>query len=719
MEGVRKFFSSVAGFFGLRRNSKYVNDYIHKANMRSGIYLSAVVIILEIWLVCRQHQKYVIPQTLNGENYFVSLFNNTSLFWLLMVLSIAMLIYCAFYLSSKKKKPAMIAVLVPAGIGLILCCLLPFESSIANYDEAKIVETTLLITMYLTIATFLIILSIATITLYKGKTMHWLTSMTVISFFAACLLIFGVRVSYKDFFSSTEEKQIMCFLTMSVYVACLLVWKPYISVSVIGVIFLAFYFLLKSNYSVRVLPDGDKINYITFFISLAMVSVSIHTQRSLEARKDEELELLATKDKLTGLYAFEYFMNLCQKKIIEEKIQPGEYVYLFIDITSFSLYNEQKGFTRGNQFLVEVGNILRESFPGSLLCRQGDDNFVIFEKNIDIESKLDAAKHRVEILDADIKPSIKAGGYLFKSKEDDPHVAVERARATAGIAKSRPNETYLVYDEKLREKTRLVRYIVSHVDEAIEKGWIKAYYQPVVYASDRKLCGAEALTRWIDPTFGFMSPGLFINTLESAQLVYKLDLAMMEIVCKNMAELKRNGKPIVPVSINFSRADFSIIDVPAEVKKIADKYGIDPKYLHVEITESALLGENVDLKSAMDRLKENGFEIWLDDFGSGYSSLNALKDYAFDTMKLDMEFLRGFETNKKSKPLINAVIHMAKRIGMATLAEGVETEGQAAFLDSIGCEKLQGYLISKPIPHDDFVQAIDDGKFVVSEAATR
>lgn len=199
------------------------------------------------------------------------------------------------------------------------------------------------------------------------------------------------------------------------------------------------------------------------------------------------------------------------------------------------------------------------------------------------------------------------------------------------------------------------------------------------------------------------------------RLAYKLDLAMLEIVCKNMAELRQNSRPIFPVSINFSRADFALIDVPSEVKQIVEKYGVDPKMIHVEITESALISADADLHEAMKRLKTYGFEIWLDDFGSGYSSFNALKDYSFDVLKLDMEFLKGFESNEKSKPLITSVVNMAGPIGMATLAEGVETEEQAAFLKSIGCGKLQGYLISKPIPFEDLLHGIDDGRFVLAE----
>ena len=273
---------------------------------------------------------------------------------------------------------------------------------------------------------------------------------------------------------------------------------------------------------------------------------------------------------------------------------------------------------------------------------------------------------------------------------------------------------YLQYDSKMHDHFNLIQYIVSHIDEAVKNEWIVAYYQPVVYSKDNKLCGVEALARWIDPKYGFLNPGVFIEALEDAHLAYKLDLAMLEIVCRNMRRVLDKNETIVPTSINFSRADFSIVDVPEEVSRITKKYNIPTEYLHIEITESALLDEQVDLVDAMRRLKEKGFALWLDDFGSGYSSFDTLKDYEFDVIKLDMSFLKNFEENKKAKPLIESILNLAKMIGLRTLCEGVETEAQAEFLNKSGCERLQGYLFSKPITYEELNDGIEKGKFVIS-----
>ena len=706
----------IADFLGFRKSTTYVKDYLHRANMRSGIFMAAVVVILELWLIIRQHEKYIIPNVQSGLNYFDQLFKNTSLFWLLMVMALAMLSYCLFYLSERKHRVGLIIVLAASIVGLGLCGLLPLENRIQNYNPKRLVDTILLICLYGSITVFHITVIVSAILKYRGKSYDWLTNVTIITLFATICLIFGVKVSYSDFFSTSDIKQIICFLTMVIYVACLLIWKPYISVAVLGAVFLGFYFLLESNADQRALPDGDKVNYITFFISLAMISISIYAQRVTEARKDEELEILATKDVLTGLYSFEYFKILCDKKVINENLKPNEYIYLFFDIVSFKTFNDQRGYIAGNEFLANVGQIISEELPGSVVTRQSDDHFAAFSSMKNIDDKIERIAERIRDLDADIHPSVKIGGCILDGLTHDTHASIEKARYACAALKHRGGQgLYAQYDHKMHERYTQVQYIVAKIDEAIEKDWIVAYYQPVVFSKDHTLCGVECLARWIDPKFGFLNPGIFIPALEDAQLAYKLDLKVLEIVCMNMRRVLDNGETIVPTSINFSRADFSIVDVPNEVFRITEKYRIPPKYLHIEITESALLEEHVDLKDAMRRMKEKGFSLWLDDFGSGYSSFNTLKDYDFDVLKLDMAFLKGFDNNKKARPLIKSVIDMANQVGMRTLAEGVETLEQAKFLKEINCERLQGYLFSKPITYEELNDGISKGKFVIAK----
>ena len=261
----------------------------------------------------------------------------------------------------------------------------------------------------------------------------------------------------------------------------------------------------------------------------------------------------------------------------------------------------------------------------------------------------------------------------------------------------------------------MTQYIVTHIDEAVKNGYIKPYYQPVVWSKGRTLCGVEALARWIDPKYGFLSPGKFIPALENAQQVYKLDKEVLRLVCKDIRHNLDNGLPVLPVSINFSRADFGVIDIVEVVEEAVQEFDVPHELLHIEITESALSNEIDTLKTTITRLHDKGFATWLDDFGSGYSSFNVLKDYEFDVLKLDMAFLSGFNGNEKAKALIRSVIAMANQIGMKTLCEGVETSEQAAFLEEACCGRLQGYLYGKPLSYDELFDKIKQGEYNISK----
>ena len=196
MSKVKLFFSKAAELLGFKKQTKYVSAYLHRANMRSGVFMAAVVAILEIWLVIRQHQKYIIPslEATGHDPYFKLLFDNTSLFWLQMVMGISMFIYCLSYLFDKKSKAFLICTLVASGIGIVLCGLLPLENRIKNYNPKRLIDTVLLISLYSSILLFYVATIIASLTRYKGKRIDWLHSVLIITIFATCLLIFGVKV---------------------------------------------------------------------------------------------------------------------------------------------------------------------------------------------------------------------------------------------------------------------------------------------------------------------------------------------------------------------------------------------------------------------------------------------------------------------------------------------------------------------------------------------
>ena len=269
----------------------------------------------------------------------------------------------------------------------------------------------------------------------------------------------------------------------------------------------------------------------------------------------------------------------------------------------------------------------------------------------------------------------------------------------------------------ITNKNEVYEYVVASIDDAISNEWIKVYYQPVVRSLTGQLCGAESLARWIDPNIGFLSPDKFIGALEENEMIHKLDCFMIEKVCSDIHLHMESGRPVFPVSINFSRLDFIKCDMLKLVEESVRKYNIPRDFLHIEITESMIAQDEEMMTRVIESFRNRGYEIWMDDFGSGYSSLTLLQDYQFDLLKMDMRFLSTM--TEKSKIILNSTINMAKHIGVKTLSEGVETQEQIDFLTAIGCGKLQGYYFGKPEPYDDMLLSIEKKGITVEERQWR
>lgn len=255
------------------------------------------------------------------------------------------------------------------------------------------------------------------------------------------------------------------------------------------------------------------------------------------------------------------------------------------------------------------------------------------------------------------------------------------------------------------------QYIIENFDSALEKGYIKAYYQPVIRTLTEQICSVEALARWQDPVMGLLSPYLFISVLEKNRLIHRLDMMILENICYTYNEMREKGLPLHPFSINLSRLDFNEMDMLKAISDILEKYNVPATAIHIEITESVMLDNTAYFRRIFDSFHEAGFAIFMDDFGSGYSSLNVLKDYSFDVLKIDMRFLS--DIGIRSKKILSSVINMAKAIGIHTLAEGVETKEQITFLRTIGCEMLQGYYYSKPMSSEMYIEYLTTSDIIV------
>ncbi len=404
---------------------------------------------------------------------------------------------------------------------------------------------------------------------------------------------------------------------------------------------------------------------------------------------------------VTGLDDIVSFYDIAPKILDYAHDMQLEFACLYINISRLKSYDQKYGSESGDIFLNFFARLLKKAFKDELVGYFLDGHFVVMPERKGIERKI--TKIREAVLKARMQSSIdiKVGIYMLSKDDSDIKVIVERAKSAAMTIKNDKEKFYAYFDENITKKSQLRKYIVRNIENAVENGWIKVYYQPVIRVSSGRLCGYEALARWIDPEYGFLSPADFISTLEDFKLIHKLDSFMIEQICRDFRMQLDRGITAVPVSFNISRLDLELCDMFQVLDDAVQQNQVPKDLIHVEITESQLNEDQKLLGEAINVFHESGYEVWMDDFGAGYSSLNVLKDYKFDTLKIDMAFLRSFDTNPNTKIIVSAIVDMAKKLNIRTLAEGVETEEHVKFLRSIGCEKVQGYFYSKPLPLEE------------------
>lgn len=727
MKKALRFASHLLGFEKL---DKYARDYLHDANIRSSIYMGVIVMVLEIWMLIRQTHSKIIPKYQAGSDLFDLIVKYTTKYWLFLLIGLGVMLFCVFQKDKKLSKGRFWTLIAVGSACILYTSVLSLEAF--TQESASVtpvmagIMNAMLVSIYVLL--FLIGAVIVTYALFKyrkNKTIVLLEHLTIIGFTLVCLA-FGVFVSYSDFWGG---KEIICFLTMVLYVGCLLIYRPYVTVLILGVSFFGFYRVLLTYQNGLSFQDqeviisgvaqkiisGDAVNYITFFISLATICFAIYHGRLNEANKSRALEKSAKEDALTGMNNYSSFPGLAREYIQGLTDNFSENVFLFLDVHNFKAFNDQRGFEEGDKFLIAIGKYISDIFSDSLCARQADDHFVVLTKTAGLKERLDALNRLVHDYDEEILLGINCGAYHLTGENEDPRMAIDRARYAAHLIKNRFQTVYAEYDKRMSEEYHKRLYIVNNIDNAVNNGWIVPFYQPVVWSDSKELCGCEALARWMDPVYGQLYPNEFIPVLEEYRLIHKLDKAIFESVCKDLRAAMDAGKPVFPASLNFSRLDFELMDAVRELEDLVTKYRIPKELIHVEVTESALTDNFLKLNEAMNRIKELGYSLWLDDFGSGYSSLNVLKDYQFDVVKIDMRFLSNLENSEKSRTMIDCIVKMANRINMLTLTEGVETEMQAAFLNKVGCNRLQGYLFGKPIPKDALYKRIDNSELTVSD----
>ena len=409
-------------------------------------------------------------------------------------------------------------------------------------------------------------------------------------------------------------------------------------------------------------------------------------------------------DYMTGLPNMAYFYELAEagRKRMREQNTPS--AILFFDLTGLKHFNRWHGFSEGNNLIRAVASILAKHFSSENCARFAQDHFAAFAPEKDLAERLDALIAECAGANGGKNLPIRVGVYPDRIEAVEISTACDRARLAANSRKLIKESYYSFFDMEMMAEEKNRQAIIDSLDQAIEEGWIDVYYQPIVRSTNGKVCDVEALARWRDPVRGLLMPSSFIPVLEEAMLIPKLDLYVVKQVLRDLKENEKAGNRSVPVSINFSRADFDAYDLVQEICALVDEAKVDRKLINIEITES-LLGSDFDyMKKQIERFRGQGFQVWMDDFGSGYSSLDVLQSVKFDLIKFDMGFMRRLDQGDAGKIILTEMMKMATSLGVDTVCEGVETEAQARFLQEIGCEKLQGYYFMKPVPPEQILK---------------
>lgn len=424
------------------------------------------------------------------------------------------------------------------------------------------------------------------------------------------------------------------------------------------------------------------------------------------------LKYLAEFDSLTGICNKEHFLYEVSKLVKSEK--PGSFIFVRFDIYRFQLINAFFGIHEGDLLLKYIATFLSDfvkSFTSSICGRMNADVFAFCIPFSDESAVVDMVKHIKKMLKAyplnfDIVPTF--GIYLISDLSVQPDIMLDRAALAAKSIKGNYMVNYAFYNDKMRQEITTEQEITNEMNKALEDHQFTVYFQPKYDLKTRIPCGAEALVRWIHPVKGCVSPGTFIPVFERNGFVTKLDYYVWESVCIAIRKWLDCGKLVHPVSVNVSRVNLYNKDLIRQLCELTDKYNVPKELINLEITESAYTESPEILQQMTEKLKNCGFVIMMDDFGSGYSSLNILKDIDVDVLKIDMRFLSDTHRQQRSENIISSVVGMAKSLGISTIAEGVERKEQADFLASIGCDCVQGFYFARPMPIEQYEPYAED-----------
>lgn len=425
----------------------------------------------------------------------------------------------------------------------------------------------------------------------------------------------------------------------------------------------------------------------------------------------EDITEFSEKDVLTGGYNRRGFIRITER-LLNEVPDRTKYAVLFFNVKNFKAVNELFGVESGDVVLQNIFRTLTHSKLSPVItARVESDHFVclVENKNLDFEELTSVCDNKFVKDGKCMNLIIRCGIFYVEEKPMKISGMIDRAKLAKRYITDEYVQPYMVYDNSMQVAYIDKAKLAGELQEGIAKEQFKVYYQPVIDTKTGKIASAEALIRWIHPDKGFISPALFIPALEENGHISELDFYVLKKVWQFINDRCENNKFVVPISVNLSWMDFYDEIMMEKILKEMDRFRENGRehMARFEITETSYAAIRENRSGILESLRIKNAKILLDDFGSGFSSFGMLQDYDFDILKIDMSFIRKIGENPKTKSIVHSIIGMAHEIGIKTVAEGVETEEQVSFLRQSGCDYIQGYYYSKPLPEEEFVEFLE------------
>lgn len=468
---------------------------------------------------------------------------------------------------------------------------------------------------------------------------------------------------------------------------------------------------LKSGLPKEMIAGFTKSDRASMWLKVCVMSpdadgqkiVVTYTDVTNEINSKEELRFRADHDELTSVYNANAFYRHTKDMITAD---DSEYILVRLNIIKFKVINDIFGAKAADDVLVTMARHIEDTVTkrGGTYGRLTSDHFAVCipSDNFYEQLLLDSIQSLKDCFPRYYNINIKAGVYRITSKDVSVAVMCDRAKLAMQSIKEDNTKVIAYYNDDIRKNLLREQRIENEMEWALETEQFEVWFQPIYSLSSMQPYSAEALVRWRHPTKGLVPPGMFIPIFEKNGFISKLDYYIFDHVCAYIKERRLQGLRQIPISVNVSRMSLFNETLADDIIALVKKYELSPELFKIEITETAYSNNPTIITNTVNKLRAYGFTILMDDFGSGYSSLNILKDLPIDVLKIDMNFMADLTSTDKAANILTSIVRMAKWLDMPCIAEGVETKSQVTFLKSIGCDNIQGFYFSKPLPREDF-----------------